>query len=152
MEYSTREKNIWIELILNLFVSLYYFTAIYQLNGWEEITGDEIGYVIRNVIVFAIIGTILLHTIFVKNYNEQPKDERDIAIEAKGNATGYYTLVILCTLLIAHIMLNEGVGFLFSERTVPFTGPFAMHLILIAIMIASFSKSIVQITCYRRGS
>ncbi len=67
MEYSIRERKIWIELVIDVVVSFYYFTSVYQLSGWDEITGNEMGLIIRNSIAFAIIGAIILHVIFVRN-------------------------------------------------------------------------------------
>ncbi len=150
MDISTREKNIWIELSLNIVVSAYYFISVYNLSGWTEISGEEIGRIIGNVIVFAILGTIILHILFIRGTKEENKDERDKAIEAKGNAFAYYVLVVLCFFLIGHIMLNEGIKDIFPRREIPVTGPLIIHFIFFALLISTSIKSIVQIICYRK--
>ncbi|MBT5187334.1 MAG: hypothetical protein HOM01_11035 [Kordiimonadaceae bacterium] len=150
MEYSYREKTIWIDLLVTTFVSIYYFTHVYILNSWNELGGTDMGRVISNVIIISIIASIVLHFSF-NNNKEEKKDERDLIIEAKGNAYGYYTLYTASVLIIGHIMFNEGVGYIFPDRIFQVTGPFIMHIILVALFFSSFAKSITQIFSYRRG-
>lgn len=151
MEYSFRERKIWIEFAIDVVVALYYFTAVFVLSGWNEITGKEIGEVIGNSITFAISATIILHLIFTRNEKEYQKDERDYSIDAKANAYGYYALVTFCLIIIGHIMINEGAEYFFSWSTEELSNPFIMHLIALSLLISSFVKSITQIVCYRRG-
>ena len=151
MNMSVREKTIWVELILDMAIAIYYFTSVYQLSGWNEITGEEIGSVIRNSIIFAIGGSILLHLIFIRNSKIEDKDERDYIIDARANAVGYYTLFALCCILVGHIMIGEGLEYFFSWRPEPLSNPFIMHLIALSLLASAYLRSLVRLICYRRG-
>lgn len=148
MDISAREKSIWIEFIITGAVSLYYFYASYMLSGWAQIASYEMGVVVTNVIILSIVASIILYGLFGREKPED-KDERDLAIESKGNACGYFALTILCGLLVAFIMLSEGRVLLGEASTI--NGPVAMHLILIALMISALFKQASQIFHYRRG-
>jgi magnesium-transporting ATPase (P-type) len=119
-----------------------------MLSGWAQIASYEMGIVVRNVIILSIIASIILYGLFGRETPED-KDERDLAIESKGNACGYFALTILCGLLVAFIMLSEG-RFLLGRATV-INGPVAMHLILIALMISALFKQASQLLHYRRS-
>lgn len=151
MGFSIRERKIWIEMVVDLVVAVYYFTSVYQLSGWDEITGDEMGRIIRNSIAFAILGSIILNVAFIRSGKDEGKDERDYIIDARSNAFAYYTLFILCCMFIGHIMLVEGAEFFFSWQSEPLSNPFIMHLIALSLLASSFIKATVQIISYRRG-
>jgi hypothetical protein len=148
MDISAREKSIWIEFIITGTVSAYYFFASYMLSGWAQIASYEMGIVVRNVIIFSMIASIILYGLFGRETPED-KDERDLAIESKGNACGYFALTILCGLLVAFIMLSEGRVLL--GKAIAINGPVAMHLILIALMISALFKQASQLFHYRRS-
>ncbi len=155
MDISAREKNIWIEFTITAAVSVYYFYSSYRLSGWTQIASYEMGILVRNVIILSIVASIILYALFARETPEQ-KDERDLAIESKGNALGYYSLTILCSLLIGAIMLSEGIlliaesGTLIGE-TSSLNSAVAMHLILIALMFSALFKQATQLFFYRRG-
>jgi len=148
MDISIREKNIWIEFTITAAVSLYYFYSSYRLSGWTQVTSYEMGILVRNVIILSVVASIILYALFARETPEQ-KDERDLVIELKGNAFGYYALTILCSLLIGAIMLSEGIVLL--GKTSHINGPVAMHLILVALMISALLKQATQLFYYRRG-
>jgi hypothetical protein len=148
MNISAREKSIWIEFTITGAVSIYFFFSSYMLSGWAQIASYEMGIVVRNVIILSIIASIILYGLFGRETPED-KDERDLAIESRGNACGYFALTILCGLLVAFIMLSEG-RVLLGRATV-INGPVAMHLILIALMISALFKQASQLLNYRRS-
>jgi len=148
MDISAREKSIWIEFIITGTVSAYYFFASYMLSGWAQIASYEMGLVVTNAIILSIVASIILYGLFAREAPED-KDERDLTIESKGNACGYYALAILCGLFVAFIMLSE--GRVLSGKAITINGPVAMHLILIALMISALFKQASQLFHYRRG-
>ena len=148
MDISAREKNIWIELAITGAVSVYYFYNSFRLSGWTEIASYEMGLLVRDVIILSIVASIALYALFARENPEQ-KDERDRAIESRGNAFAYYSLTVLCCLLIGTIMLSEGIVVL--GKTSAINGPVAMHLLLIALMISALIKQATQLFFYRRG-
>ena len=148
MDISAREKSIWIEFIITGVVSLYFFYSSYMLSGWTQIASYEMGIVTTNVIILSIVASIILYGLFARETPEE-KDERDLAIESRGNACGYYALTILCSILIAIVMLSEGRFFL--DKSIAINGPVAMHLVLVALMISALFKQASQLFYYRRG-
>jgi uncharacterized protein YacL len=148
MDISAREKSIWIEFIITGAVSSYYFFSSYLLSGWTQIASYEMRLVVTNAIILSIVASIILYGLFAREAPED-KDERDLIIESKGNACGYYALTILCGLLVAFIMLSEG-GVLLGEASA-INSPVAMHLILVALMISALFKQASQLFHYRRG-
>jgi len=148
MDISAREKSIWIEFIITGAVSLYFFYSSYMLSGWTQIASYEMGGVVTNVIILSIVASIILYGLFSRETPEE-KDERDLAIESRGNACGYFALTILCGLFVAFIIWSEGRVLLGKASTI--NGPVAMHLILIALMISALFKQASQLFYYRRG-
>ena len=148
MKISTREKNIWIELAITSAVSIYYFFSGFALSGWTEIASYEMGIVVRNVIVISMVASIVLYSLFARE-NPEEKDERDLAIEARANALGYYCLTVFCAIAVAAILTSEGIV-LFGKTSL-INGPVAMHLILVALMLSALIKQGCQLFYYRRG-
>jgi hypothetical protein len=155
MDISAREKNIWIELTITAVVSIYYFYSSYRLSGWTQIASYEMGILVKNVIILSVVASIILYALFSRDNPEQ-KDERDLAIESKGNALGYYSITILCSILIGSILLSEGIIIIgetgtLTGQTSSLNSSVVMHLILIALMISAFLKQATQLFFYRRG-
>jgi|CoawatStandDraft_6_1074263.scaffolds.fasta_scaffold00315_3 hypothetical protein len=146
MHISTREKHIFIELLISVLVSAYYFYSSYQLSGWSQIVGPEIGALIVKVIVISILASIVLYAIFSRATLED-RDERDLAINAKAHAFAYYSLVGLCCCLVGLVVFNEGLGLM--GNNIQISAPVAMHFVLVALMISAIVKCAIQLLYYR---
>ena len=146
MHISTREKHIFIELLISALVSAYYFYSSYQLSGWSQIVGPEMGALVAKVIVISILASIFLYAIFSRDTLED-RDERDMAINAKAHAFAYYSLVALCCCLVGLVMFNEGLGLM--GNNIQISGPVAMHFLVMALMISAIVKCAIQLLYYR---
>lgn len=98
---------------------------------------------------------IILYALFSRENSEQ-KDERDLVIEFRGNALGYYALTLLCSILVGMIMLSEGILSIGEITTITgqvssINSSLAMHFILIAVMISALFNQATQLFFYRRG-
>ncbi len=163
MDLSNREKEIWIELIVSVAVAVYYFKAAYIAGGFTDLANVALGKVVLNAILLTIASTIILSIVFKKKDNEV-KDERDIAIEAKANSYAYYGLCIFISIIIAQIMIDAGIGYFESKRPpgedigyfehdhIMVNLALVMHLMLMAMIAAGAIKSITQIYLYRQGN
>lgn len=163
MDLSNREKEIWIELIVSISVAAYYFQAAYIAGGFTDIANAALGKVVVNAILISIASTVILSIVFNKKDNEA-KDERDIAIEAKANSYAYYGLCILLSIIIGQIMIDAGIGYFENQRPegesigyfehdhINITLALVMHLILMSMIAAGVIKSVTQIYHYRQGS
>ncbi len=155
MNISAREKNTWIEFTIPAVVSLYYFYSSYRLSGWTQIVSYDMGVLVWNVIVLSVVASIILFVLFSLENPEQ-KDERDLAIESRGNALGYYSLTLLCCILIGTIMLSEGILSIGETATLTaqassINSAVAMHFLMAALMISALFKQATQLFFYRRG-
>ncbi|MDG1995641.1 MAG: hypothetical protein P8J14_04035 [Emcibacteraceae bacterium] len=150
MQISEREKSLWIELIISLAVSVYYFSHVIEVDGFMDVTNVAFGKIITNTILFSITASIIL-SIFFRHKDNEKKDERDISIKTRGSVFAEYTLKGILILMIGHIMINEGIGYFTSDNVVEINGSFMMHMIVIAILAADSVKSLSQIFFYRRG-
>ncbi|MCP5380772.1 MAG: hypothetical protein H6912_00250 [Kordiimonadaceae bacterium] len=162
MDLSNREKEIWIELIVSVAVAIYYFKAAYIAGGFNDIANAALAKVAVNAILMSIISTIILGFLFNKKNNEA-KDERDIAIEARANSYAYYGLCIFISIIIAQIMIDAGIGYFESQRPagedigyfehdhIMVNLALVMHLMLMAMIAAGAIKSITQIYLYHQG-
>lgn len=146
MYFSTREKHILIELLVSILVSAYYFYGSYQLSGWSQVVGPEMGALISKVIVIAIVASIILYSIFSRATVED-KDERDLVINAKAYGFAYYSLAGLCCCLVGLVMFNEALGLIGGN--IQISGPVAMHFVLMALMLSAIVKSATQLLYYR---
>jgi hypothetical protein len=155
MNISAREKNIWIEFTITAVVSLYYFYSSYRLSGWTQIVGYDMGILVMNVIVLSVVASIILSVLFSRENPEQ-KDERDLVIESRGNALGYYFLTLLCCTLIGTIMLSEGILSIgetatLTAQTSSINSAVAMHSLMVALLVSALLKQATQLFFYRRG-
>ncbi len=160
MDLSNREKEIVIELIVSIAVAAYYFQAAYIAGGFTDLANMALGKVVINAILLSIASTIILSLVFNKKDNEA-KDERDIAIEAKANSYAYYAMCVFISIIIGQIMISAGIGYFesknptiedfgyFEQRHIEMNLALVMHLMLMAMIAAGVIKSVTQIYHYR---
>lgn len=150
MDISNREKEIWIELIVTLLVTVYYFNSAFNNGGISDMMNPELGKVVINVIIFSIFATIGL-TLFFNIKDDENKDERDTTIEAKANSYAYYSLCLLCIGIIAQVMISERIGYFKSSYLLNLNLSSVLHLLLLSLILSGAIKSITQLIFYRRG-
>ena len=150
-DISVRERKIWVELIIDVVVSVYYFMIIYELATKDGLDLAVIGALTLKTVIVSIVLGILLAIFFIGNRKEEPADERDQLIAAKANAAGYYTLGTGIAFLIFH-SIAVAIGqaspvFLQNPLT-----PVELALTLGAlVVIASSIKASMMLYYYRRG-
>ena len=120
---SYREKSVWGSLIGVVLVYGYYFAM-----------PPEAGRLIFTVILLVGIEVVYHIALAVKTKPE-PKDERDLSIEAKGYRNAYVALV---SGVIAPIFL-------------PLPAALAGQVVLLALVISEVVKSVTQLVYYRSG-
>ena len=148
---SFREKSAWASLAVMLIVFVPYFTHVFRLFQRDELgMGTVIGEFI-GAVVFQVVLMIVVHIILAICSRQDPKDERDRAIESKSFKIGYYVLVSACFGGIPFILLPIFASH--PELALRLTAlPFLSQVLLLCFVVAEAAKYITQVVCYRRGS
>lgn len=150
--FSNRELNLWATLVLDVGVTVYYFSQVLGMPGGLDANLVELAKLVGKIIIFAIIFGIIVFSIINARGQEQ-LDERDYRFEAKANSIGHGTLVICAVLIIGHIVLNTlGLNYWPSnQKFLLSVSPMAIaHLLLLALILTSSVKAISQLILYRR--
>jgi L-asparagine transporter-like permease len=83
---------------------------------------------------------------FVLHDEEAKRDERDLAISARGITVGYATLTVLLIVLILHL------GFAPKSMLAPLTHPLLAHVLIAILVFTSLAHSVAQLVAYRRDA
>ena len=147
---SFREKTAWACLLSTVAVYLPYFTYVFWLAVWGELT---IGLALS-----AFIGAVVIQVAIQIGFGvgiaiwtkQEPKDERDRAIDNRAVRIAYYVLVTSCFVAIPHIY---GLVLIVNphEIVTVFTVPIFCQLLLFCFVIAEVTRFTVQVIGYRKG-
>jgi hypothetical protein len=83
---------------------------------------------------------------FVLHDEDTKRDERDLAISARGITVGYATLIVLLIGLILQL------GFAPKSMLAPLTHPLLAHVLIAILVFASLAHSVAQLVAYRRDA
>lgn len=148
---SFREKSAWASLAVMLVVFVPYFAHMFRLFERDELgVGTVVGQFI-SAVIFQVILLIVVHIVIAIRSRQEPKDERDLAIESKSFKIGYYVLVSACFAGIPSV-LGAVLGIHPESAPRLMTLPFLSQLLLLCFVFAEAAKYITQVFCYRRGS
>ncbi len=147
---SYREKTAWACLITTLLVWVPYFAYVIQLLRRHELTGGEILGAFIGAVVVQIVLQIMAGIAIAIRSKQEPKDERDQAIEAKSSRYAYFVLgacVFVAPWVVAPIvMAGEGD---FAQLLTPIA---ISQMVLFCFVVAETVRFAIQVVCYRRGS
>lgn len=148
---SFREKTAWACLLSTVAVYVPYFTYVFWLAVWGELTIGLgllafIGAVVIQVAIQICFGVGI--AIWTK---QEPKDERDLAIDNRAVRIGYYVLVTSC--FVAN-PLFYGLVHMVNPREIAtvFTLPILCQLLLFCFVVAEVTRFTVRVICYRKGA
>jgi len=149
MDLSKREKEIAIELGIDVIGAVWYFGAL--LSGGMA-GPKEMAAIVLSIIGFAIVASIIATVIVNKQHGDEPLDERDWGIDARAFKVGYYVLTVSCCILAGQIFIDT--LDLFAGRHLDIASdPFVLANIVLGMVIFSFiMKASVQLFLYRRAS
>ena len=142
---SFREKNAWICLLSTIAVFVPYFGYVFKLFA----KGDNAIALYVGAFVVAVICQIVINIvaqIFIAMRSKQePKDERDVAVESKAYRNAYLVLISLAWTVVfvpAPAMVGP------SQLSTPL---FMGQLLLLCFIVAEAVKYLTLVVCYRRG-
>ena len=148
---SFREKTAWACFLSTILIWAPYFWNVLKLFRAHEpsggaILGMFIGAVVLQVVIMIVAAIVI--AIFSK---QEPKDERDILIEAKASRNAYFVLGFFIMFAGAWIFMYgfaAGEG-LFTQVVTPLV---ISQLIFFCFVAAETARYASLIVSYRRGS
>jgi hypothetical protein len=152
--YSTREKNLWFELLVDLAVGLYYWPNAMRLMlaGDEALRGGPMAALLLNTMVAAVFFGIALTVFLHRQEKPEPMDERDHMIMARSGLIAGRALIGSVIAVIGLVVIQELPGPYTSHLTFLALTPLVIaHLLLVALMVWSFTSVIARLYYYRRG-
>lgn len=157
-EMSAREKILWSELLVDVIVAAYYLPLMFGLIalGDDALTGAPMAKLIFNTIGLAIICSLFMSAaLYLLNLNEVPAREDELEKVFGARSTlGAYRVLFVCIIaimwqvLMTELALGLGVSYLVL---LPLTPVVMANLLLLSLILASTTKSLMQLFYYRRG-
>ena len=151
--FSTREKNLWSELLVDLVAGAYYYPKmIAMILAAAPLTGAAMANLITNTVLVAIFAGVIVSVFLHTQKKPEREDERDLLFRARGNTVGYLVLALCVALVMGQVVVFEMMPS-FTRSVAPFelSGLVIAHLLLVSLFLSSVAKSVVQLFFYRRG-
>ncbi|HIG89705.1 MAG: hypothetical protein ABGW67_04705 [Flavobacteriaceae bacterium] len=139
MSLSKKEVSILIEIIFSVLFAVIFMSYFYEnrLNSFDF--NDNPGKIIQ-IVVFSAIYFAVAYSLLELTYKDKMiQDERDDLISSKSYKLGY---------LLYELSLFVFIGILASDSSFQNSGPITF-IILLILLIVSFTKSIYQLYLYR---
>ena len=139
MSLSKKEVSILIEIIFSVLFAVIFMPYFYEnrLNSFDF--NDNPGKIIQ-IVVFSAIYFAVAYSLLELTYKDKMiQDERDDLISSKSYKLGY---------LLYELSLFLFIGILASDSSFQNSGPITF-IILLILLIVSFTKSIYQLYLYR---
>lgn len=148
-DMSETQRQAWITLIVDVTVFVYFFRRATTSWRIDTLEPRELSLLFIGVIIATVIMHIIIQSIFAARAHseeEDLKDERDVRIERKGAASGFYFLALCVNLIIGHIVLQNGID-VYPETAKGYRGLFdytnTSHLVF-ALLFAAFMADIIK--------
>lgn len=152
--FSTREKNLWSEFLVDVVVALYYFPKLFSIlrAGEEALTGRVMAELVTGTVILAIFVGIIVSVFLHTEKKPEQVDERDYLFDARGSKIAFTVLAISIALIMGNIVVFEMMPEVALQRMLFAMSPVAIaNLLLVALMLSSMVKVAMQLFYYRRG-
>jgi hypothetical protein len=152
--YSTREKNLWFEFLVDIAVAIYYWpkAIALMLAGDGALRGGAMVGLITSTVILAIVISGALSIFLHTKQKPEPMDERDHMIQARASLWSGRVLVVGMLSIMGNIVLQEMIGEQAVGRGVFGLTPLLIaHLMLVMLMVASLVGTSVKLYLYRKG-
>jgi hypothetical protein len=148
---SFREKSAWICLITTVVVFVPYFAYVFLLFAHRDLSvGSYVGAFIAAVVWQVVLNVGAQIAVSIRS-GPEPKDERDVAIEAKAYRNAYIALVSLgWSVPFFSLPFSAALG----QTGLPLVKAclvLTSQFLLLSFVVAEALKYLTQVVCYRRG-
>ena len=149
-DMSETERQSWMTLIVDVFVFLWFLkqtthsltSLTLRETGASDLMGIYIGLIIVTIILHAVIAAIFETR--KRRDHTTAKDERDIDVQRKGAAAGFWVFAVAINVIIFTLLFEyAGDGTVFDGYVSPISvlAPPAMFF---ALMVTAFVADIVK--------
>jgi hypothetical protein len=149
MDMSYQEKSIAGSLIAMLLVYSYYFAGVLHHAGEPRFATAGLARLIWAVIAIIIIQIVYQVALALGSHPE-PKDERDVLIEAKAYRNGYFAYGTGAFLVIA-LVIAAGLASDAAPTHLIVTPFLVVNLVLLFMVLAEVIKLVTQLLYYHKG-
>lgn len=163
-DMSEVERRSWATLLVDVTAFIWFwkkmtggfvFTAAPKLAHTQasDIVGIFIGVIIVTVVLHAVIASVFA---LRAGEDKGEKDERDIEIERKGAAAGFWVLTIVINIIAVTLLLEYSAGS--TEGTVvegynpPYSvisPPYMFFALIVLAFVGDIVKNAVMVIAYR---
>ena len=147
MDLGYKEKSVIGTLLISLVVNIYYFSKAWELYQSGAPSVSDLLPLMGVVVVLLIVLEIIYEAVISTRKGGDLIDERDKAIEGRGNKFSAYVLAVGIYFCLGHVVLNDVMGR--NDGTTIFI---TANALILTLVIAEFAKGISQISAYRRGA
>jgi hypothetical protein len=145
MDMSFREKIAWSYLVTTAVVFVPYFVLIFRLALRGELVVSRMIVALIVAVIVQVLLSIAYHLVILLRTREEPKDERDRAIENTAFRRAHWTLVVALWLLI------PGGVLLYSLFPQLVSVAFLTQLVFLSFVVSELVHYGTQAYCYRLG-
>lgn len=142
---SFREKSAWICLVSTVAVFAPYFGYVFKLFAKGENTVAVYVVAFVGAVICQIMINIVAQSWVAIRTKQEPKDERDVAVEAKAYRNAYLVLIGLAWTVV---FVPPPALVSMSKLSTPL---FMGQLLLLCFIVAEATKYLTLVVCYRRG-
>lgn len=148
---SFREKSAWACAATIIAVFVPYFVHVFRLFKQQELTAMSILPAFIAAVVIQVALLVTAHIVFAIRAKQEPKDERDLAIESKSFHNAYFVCGFFAFFATGWvIMYTIAAGSAAAARVLtPIT---ISQMVLFCFVIAEVTKYLTQAISYRHGS
>jgi hypothetical protein len=142
---SLREKSAWACLAITVAVFIPYFAHVFSDFARGELQAKSVLIAFFLASAWQVLLHVVVQFVVAIRSRQQPKDERDRAIESKSFRHAYW---IFAFAVWPVIMVEAGATSLHSLST----PAMICQLLFLCFVAAEITRYATQIACYRRGS
>ena len=146
LEFTYKERSVIGTMLISLIVNIYYFSKAWEIYDAGTPTVAEILPLMGAVVVLLIILEITYEAVIATRPGYDIVDERDRTYEAKGERVSGFILAAGIYICLGHIIWND-----VFEQLDSTTIFIAANGLILTLVIAEFTKGLIQLSAYRRG-
>lgn len=153
-DVSIREKNLWIELLVNCVIAIYYIPKLFWLIhfGDSALRGAAMVNLIIGTVMVAIFANAALAALLHVKQKPEPMDERDLLIDQRASNVFGKVLQSCMLLVIASIAIQEMHDRAWMHLPMMISPLVIANVLLVGFMLAGILRDVMKVSLYRRGA
>ncbi len=148
---SFREKTAWVGLVSTLLVFVPYFLYVFGLAAKGDLNPGLVAGAFVALVLFSTVLGIASGILVAVTSKDEPKDERDAAIDARAYRFAYLVLAALCFTAVGAVSVLTLVRPALPSARV-LAPMFIGQVFLLCFVTAESIRYLTQALAYRRGA